>query len=270
MTRLIATILMAVALLTAAIAPGAARAGSVEAGRPLLPAAEVAAFADTVQHDLAARGANVAIVARTGRDPADLPPGVRYTHVAFWVWSAITNADGTEGRGYRVWNLYQRAGDPTRSDLVQDSPAEFLAGAQRMEVGVIVPDPRLQEKILRVIASPDYARLHNPRYSVLANPSDARFQNCTEHTLHVLMAALYDTTDTARIRANVAAHFRPRTIELGGAKRLLAPLASGALTTADHGDRVATATFGSIARFMEGHGLEDAVYRLTPHGAHRF
>ncbi|TFL17127.1 DUF2145 domain-containing protein [Jannaschia formosa] len=270
MTRLVVTILMALALLIPAVVPGKAGAGSVEATAPVLPAAEVAAFADAVQHDLAARGAGVAIVARTGRDPDDLPPGVRYTHVAFWVWSAITRADGTEGRGYRVWNLYQRADDPTRSDLVQESPAEFLAGARRMEVGVIVPDPRLQAKLLRVIAGPDYARLHNPRYSVLANPADPRFQNCTEHTLHVLMAALYGTADRDRIHANVAAHFRPQPIELAGAKRLLAPLASGALTTADHGGTVATATFGSIARFLQEHGLEEAVYRLTPQGPQRF
>ncbi|MDB2407830.1 DUF2145 domain-containing protein [Jannaschia sp.] len=270
MTRILATILMAVSLMVAAIAPGAANAGSSQAGRPVLPMAQVTAFADTVQHDLASRGANVAIVARTGRDPSDLPSGIRYTHVAFWVYSAITNADGSEGRGYRVYNLYQRDGDLTHSDLVQDSPTDFLAGAQRMEVGVIVPDARLQEKILRVISSPTYGRLHNPRYSVLANPSDARFQNCTEHTLHVLMAALYDTADKTRIRRNVAAHFRPQAIHLGGAKRLLAPIASGALTTADHGNTVATATFGSISRFMKAHDLEDAVYRLTPHGSSRF
>lgn len=270
MTRFLAALATVFALLVPAVAPGTAGAGSSEATRAVLPAGQVAAFADAVQHDLAARGANVAIVARTGRDPADLPDGVRYTHVAFWVYSAITNADGTEGRGYRVYNLYQRAGDATRSDLVQDSPADFIAGAQRMEVGVIVPDPRLQDTLLTVIAGPRYRQLHNPRYSVLANPADPRFQNCTEHTLHVLMAALYDTGDRARIRANVAAHFRPQPVALRGATRALAPLASGALTTADHGGAVATATFGSIARFMRSHGLADAVYRMTPQGTQRF
>ncbi|PWJ12919.1 DUF2145 domain-containing protein [Jannaschia seohaensis] len=268
MARLVATLLMALALIAAALLP--ARAGSSEAGAPVLPAAQVAAFADQVQHDLAARGARVAIVARTGRDPSQLPEGIRYTHVAFWVYSAITTADGGEGRGYRVYNLYQRADELTVSDLVQDSPADFLAGAHRLDVGVIVPDPRLQERLLRTIAGPAYAGLHNPRYAVLANPSDARFQNCTEHTLHVLMAALYDTDDPARIRANVAAHFTPQPVRLGGAKRLLAPLASGALTTADHRGEVATATFGSIARFMQAHDLEDGVWRLTPQGAARF
>lgn len=240
-----------------------ADAGSSRAGDPVLPAAQVAAFADRVQGDLAARGARVAIVARMGRDPGTLPPGVRYTHVAFWVFSDIRMPDGTTGRGYRVYNLYQDRGDRARSSLVQDSPADFFAGAHRLDAGVVIPDARLQERLLRVIASPTYTGLHNPRYAVLSNPADGRFQNCTEHTLDVLMAALYRTGDRGRIKANVAAHFRPQPIALGAAKRGLAGIASRALTTEDHGARVATATFGSIARFMAANGLAAASYRIA-------
>jgi hypothetical protein len=76
------------ALLLAAIAaiaalPALARAGSDAAGAPILPAAQVATFAERVERDLAARDAQVAIVARMRRDSGDLPEGIRYTHVAF-------------------------------------------------------------------------------------------------------------------------------------------------------------------------------------------
>ena len=257
-------------LTLALLAPLPATAGSSASGNPVLPRAEVTRFADRVQQDLAARGAQVAIVARVGRDPAILPEGVNYTHVAFWVYSQITLADGRQGRGYRVYNLYQRDGDLTRSDLVQDSPADFFANVHALDAGVIIPDARLQRKILEVIASPTYAALHNPNYSVLSNPRNGQFQNCTEHTLDVLMAAIYGTGDPTRIKANITAHFTPQPIPVNGLQRLLAPAASAALTTSDHGGQVATATFGSLARFAEDFDLADEVYRITPDRLQRF
>ncbi len=253
-----------------AVLPSIGSAGSSEAGRSILPYGEVATFANRVQKDLASRGVNVAIVSRMGRDPKVLPPGVRYTHVSFWVFSQITEADGSTGRGYRVYNLYQLDGDQTRSHLVQDSPADFFAGAHRLDAGIIIPDARLQKKLLSVIASPTYSALHNANYSVLANPNTSQFQNCTEHTLDVVMASVYNTGDARQIKANIAAHFKPQDVKLGGVKRFLAPVAAQALTTSDHGPKVATATFGSIARFMTENGLSLQTYRITPDRLIRF
>jgi hypothetical protein len=105
---------------------------------------------------------------------------------------------------------------------------------------------------------------------VLANPNSGQFQNCTEHTLDVLMAALYDTSDPRQIKANIAAYFAPHPVALNGLQRLLAPAASQALTTADHGTDVRTATFGSIARFMQSNDLDDVTYRITPDRVVRF
>lgn len=265
-----AVIKIAAVALGLAMTPAIVAAGSSSAANPVLPVAQVASFADQVEKDLAARKARLAIVARTGRDPSILPAGVNFTHLAFWVLSDIVYADGSRGRGYRVYNLYQRAGDPSASDLVQDSPADFFAGAYRLDAGIIVPAPALQDKLLRVIQSPAYSALHNPRYAVLANPADPRFQNCTEHVLNVLMASLYDTANAAQIRANIAAHFEPQIIRVDGLQRALGGAVSAALTTADHGAVVKTATFGSVARFMEKHGLTQRIYRITPQGAARF
>lgn len=263
-------ILLLCAVALSLLAPSFGIAGSSEAGQSIHSAAAVAAFSDRVQKDLAARGANIAIVARTGRDPKSLPEGIDYTHVAFFVFSRIKQDDGTAYNGYRVYNLYQIKGNDAQSHLVQDAPADFFAGAHRLDAGIIIPDQRLQKKLLRVIASPAYSQLHNANYAVLANPRSSQFQNCTEHTLDVLMAALYNTSDRAQIKANIAAHFTPQPIQLGALKRALAPAASKALTTADHGPRVSTATFGSIARFMQTNDLIDTVYRLTPTKALHF
>lgn len=260
MTRLFSFICM----IFLTLLPSFAAAGSSEAGNPKLPQADVAAFANHVQQDLAARGANVAIVARMGRDPAILPPGVQYTHVGFWVFSNIKRADGSTGRGYQVYNLYQTPNDQSRSNLVQDTPADFLAGAHRLDVGVIIPDVRLQRKLLKVIASPTYSALHNPSYSVLSNPNTDQFQNCTEHTLDIIMASIYGTKSKPQIKANIAAYFQPQQIRVGGIKRFLASASSKAMTTEDHGPKVATATFGSISRFMSAHKLASEIYRITP------
>jgi hypothetical protein len=259
-------VLFAVAL---AALPLPAPAGSSETGKTFLPAAQVAAFADRVQRDLAARGAHVAIVARVGRDRSQLPAGVEYTHVGFWVFSRITRSDGSTGTGYRVYNLYQNQDDPSHSRLVQDGPAEFLAGVHDLDVGIIIPDRRLQKKLLAVIASPTYAALHNRNYAVLSNPETSRYQNCTEHALDILMASLYGTGDVRRIKANIAAHFESQPIPMDGFKRFLASTTSRALTTADHGTEVRTATFESIARFMKANALAAEIYRLTPAGTQR-
>jgi hypothetical protein len=244
--------------------PSFSMAGSSESGNSILSEVEVVTFANRVQQDLASRGASVAIVSRMGRNPNVLPAGVDYTHVAFWVFSQTTRADGSTGQGYQVYNLYQKSDDETRSSLVQDSPADFFAGAFSLDAGVIIPDVRVQEKLLNVIASPTYAALHNPHYSILANPNSSQFQNCTEHTLDVLMAGLYGTSNVPQIKANISAYFQPQHIQIGGLKRALAPAASLALTTSDHGATVSTATFGSIARFMDTNGLASLIYRITP------
>lgn len=258
------------AAVAVALLPTTSLAGSSGAGKSILPAAEVAAFANRVQQDLASRGASVAIVARMGRDPAQMPDGILYTHLGFFVYSQITLADGSRGQGYRVYNLYQREGDGTVSDLVQDNPAEFFAGVQRLDAGIIIPDPKLQRKLGAVINSPTYAALHNPRYAVLANPRTDQFQNSNEHVLNVLFAAIYDTRSLAQIKANITAYFEPQVVAISELKRAFAPVASAALTTQDHGPVIATTTFGSVSRFMGNNRLAQEVYRITPTHISRF
>lgn len=262
--------LFAAAVCAACLFAPVVQAGSTAATHSILPREQVAQFSDRVQKLLAKNGARVAIVSRMGRDPRDMPAGITYTHVAFWVFSEITMGDGSKGTGYRAYNLYQDAQRSSRSFLKQDSPADFFAGAKRLDAGVIVPDKRLQDKLLRVIASPAYKALHNRRYSVLSNPNTGQFQNCTEHLLDVVIASLYGTSDIAQIKANIAAHFTPSLIEVSDQKRAWAPVLSQGLTTKDHGAEIRTATFGSIAQFMKVHKLAHKVMRITPKRVGRF
>ncbi|MEM1149960.1 MAG: DUF2145 domain-containing protein, partial [Pseudomonadota bacterium] len=91
-----------------------------------------------------------------------------------------------------------------------------------------------------------------------------RFQNCVEFLLDVVSAVAWKTTEVAQLKANLAVHFEPSTVEAGIFARLFGPIADERLRLSDHrGQRVQTATFESLAAFMMEHGLADETYRLT-------
>ncbi len=261
MSRLLLSLAICALLATGLV--NNADAGSQQGHDPKLPIEDVTSFAEQVERNLAARGAHVAIVSRVGRDPAELPEGIAYTHVGIWVYSDLTLDDGSQARGYRVHNLYQRAEDLDVSDLVQDDPVDFFAGAQSLDAGIIIPDRRLQAKLLDVLTSPAYANLHNANYSAIANPNNNDYQNCTEHTLNLLMAALYDTDDMSRIKANIRVHFEPQEINVSPVKRLLGPVIMDGVTMRDQGNTVRTTTFTTIADFMKRFELAESVHRQT-------
>lgn len=265
MKRLFTAFVLMMTLVAALMFQGGAApaaAGSMAGATLQLPMHEVKAFSNTVQRDLAARNAHVAIVARVGRDPDDLPDGIAFTHVGFWVLSDIPDGKGGTYRGYRVWNLYQNAADPDISALVQDGPVDFFAGVAELRAGVIVPSLEMQERLLTTLASPAYAQLHNPNYSVLANPNNNHYQNCTEHMLNVVMAAVYGTSDMAQIKANTKAHFAAQPVKISPLARGFGPLFVKGVATDDHHGRLKTTTFGSIARFMDDFRLSDQTYTL--------
>ncbi len=216
---------------------------------------EIISFAKKVEKSIAGKGARVAIVSRVGRSPEELPSGINYTHMAFWVYSNIQTADGRNIRGYQIYNLYQRSEELDVSDLVNDFPADFFAGVFELEAGIVIPKPKVQKAILDVIASGTYKKLHNPKYSVVASPFNNQYQNCTEYTLDVLMSALYRTDDMDQLKANAAEYFTPQTIHLSPLKTLFGPIFVEDFTTRDHNDAIETATFTTIKNFMQKYDL---------------
>ena len=88
---LIAAILIA---LFAFVLVPQADAGSGAAPANRFTVQEAADFSKQIERELAAQGARVAIVFRSGRDRENLPDGVRYTHGAFWVYQPIQTETG--------------------------------------------------------------------------------------------------------------------------------------------------------------------------------
>ncbi|KRT54504.1 DUF2145 domain-containing protein [endosymbiont of Ridgeia piscesae] len=223
---------------------------------------QTARLAKQVEYLAAERGARVIILGRVGRPADQLPEGVEFTHVAFAVYSQITTDEGVQLPGYVVYNLYQRADQPDVSDLVRDYPADFFVAVEQLKAGIIIPTPEMQRRLLQVIASESYSKLHNPAYSVSANPYNSQFQSCTEHTLDVLNAALYQTDDVAQIKANNRAYFKAQRLSVAPLKLMLGALLMPDLSLQDHQGPLQTATFSTIAAYMEKYGLADEVIRL--------
>lgn len=226
---------------------------------------QVIAFAKKVERTMAGLGARVAIVARMGRPAADLPEGMHFTHVAFAVYSEITTSDGRKVPGYAMYNLYQQEKHPDISDLVQDFPVDFFAGVEQLESGVIVPSPELQARLLATIASPSYAFLHDPHYSVIANPYTLGRQNCTEFVLDVVNAAIYQTTDINKIKANERAFFVAQPVNINPFKLMLGSMFSAEVSTSDQPVGIpVTATFERLADYLKKYDVGSSVLTVFP------
>lgn len=231
-------------------------AGSSQAGGEIhFKADEIIQFSKKVEKTLAQKGARIAIIARVGRDRESLPAGISFTHTAFAVYSQITTADNRKIPGYAIYNLYQRAESPNISDLVIDYPVDFFAGVELLEAGIIIPTPELQERLLKVIESDTYKNLHNPKYSVIANPFTLDFQNCTEHTLDIITAAIYQTNDINVIKANEKAYFTPLKLDINPLKLMLGSMFVSDVSISDHPSSPETATFKTIDNFLTKNNL---------------
>jgi hypothetical protein len=256
-TKFLLALALAFGVVTGAIA------GSQADSEPNFEPQKIAAFAKQVERELAAKGARVFIIARVGRPQGDLPSGIKYTHTAFGVYSTIKTRDGRTLPGYAIYNLYQRAGEPAVSDLVTDYPVDFFMGVHDLRAGIIIPKPELQRRLLNVIGSHTYKSLHNPKYSVIANPFDTTFQNCTEHTLDVINAAIYQTDDRKQLKANSKAHFEAQKINMSPIKLMLGSLLTPGVSLGDHEGIVQTSTFTTIARYLERNGLVNEQFVIT-------
>lgn len=263
------TLLLRYALVVAlfAMVRPAVHAGSREdwkVGVELYGDEPIRQFALRVNDELDARQVNVGIIARSGRPRAELPSGISYTHVAFIVFEPVQGADGAIFHTYTVYNLYQGDADRLdRSYLKQDLTYDFVAGINERDVAICVPDERLQARLLEVIRSPAYRTLHNPDYNLVANPWVDRYDNCVTHTLKVVMAAIYQTDDRARIYGNIRSYFKPTPIRLGPLQTVGSTLMSD--IRRDDRDRAGlqTASYDSLKRFLIDQGLVKDDFKVT-------
>jgi len=243
-----------------------ATAGSQQSQPARFEANQIIEFSKSVEKFAASKHARAFIIGRVGQPENKLPKGIRFTHTAIAVYSQIQLKSGELANGYAIYNLYQQADNPKRSDIVVDYPVDFFWGAQAMTAGVIIPSQQVQQALISAITQDVHIELHNPKYSVIANPNNNKYQNCTEHTLNVLNAAIYDSTDMSTIKQTIRQYFQPQTVHVSGFKLALGGLFSDDIRTSDHKGKPRTATFSTIAKYLSQYELLDGAYVMAQSG----
>ncbi len=251
------------------VAHPVADSGSTAAPKAWRTPAANAAFGKQIERDLAARGARVAIVFRAGRPRSKLPPGIAYTHAAFFVYGDIKGGDGHIYQGYSVYNLYQGDGQSqpvNQSYLRQDFPFDFISADAEDDVGIVIPTPEMQRRLMATIASPAYEKMHVPSYTLVSNPWDPKHQNCTEFVLDVVASSAWQTDDYAQVKADLKAWFKPTVVQANPFERFFGPMLDSRLNLDDQSGDIETATYESISAFMADNHLSETSYILKAGG----
>jgi len=233
---------------------------------------QAALFAKQVERSLATKSARLALVFRAGRPRSQLRDGIAYTHGAIWVYGDITGTDGKPYKGYAVYNLYQGDGRTLPIDqsyLAQDFPLDFISGSQADDVGIIIPSPEMQKRILMIVTSKTYQDLHIPSYSLVSNPYSGAYQNCTGFLLDVVAAATWQTEDPVQIRANLKANFHATRVHANLFERVLGPAINKSLKMDDQSAQIETTTYESLSNFMVTNNLVQETYSLKRDNSER-
>ncbi|HVS64300.1 MAG TPA: DUF2145 domain-containing protein [Thermoanaerobaculia bacterium] len=158
--------------------------------------------------------AEVAIVGRIGSDQSER--GIRYTHAGL-AWR-----DHPAGRWHFV-HLLNHCGSE-RSELFDDGPVTFFMERPfRYDAWVMVPDEEVQRSIVELLREGVDGRLHEPRYSAIAHPFRARFQNSNQWLLELVALALDPGGPPTRERAQQVLRlegFEPERVRLGFFERV--------------------------------------------------
>ena len=140
---------------------------------------------------------------------------------------------------------------------------EYFQLKRHGEIAVIIPSPEMQRRIIAVIDSPTYQAVHNPHYSLVANPWKRTYQNCNNFMLNVIAAAIWQTSNPDQITADLKAHYKPTLVKANGVLRLFGPIADQRLRTDDQQGPIRTATYESIAEFMRENNMLEATYSIN-------
>lgn len=126
-------------------------------------------------------GADVAIVARVGSDLSK--HGLRYSHIG-----AVLR-DHPEGPWVFVHLLNECGAD--KSSIYDEGMVNFfLDDLFAYEALVAIPTPELQARLREILRGPDALAMHTSRYSMLAKPDSAKYQNSNQWVLDTAAMAL--------------------------------------------------------------------------------
>lgn len=214
-------------------------------------------LAQVTRDRLAASGAQVALVARVGRDLSR--HGLRYSHLGF-AWR-----DHPRGAWFVVHQL--NACGTANSELYDEGLGNFfLDDLFDHEALVLLPPPSAQARLAALLEARPALALHTPQYNMVAHPFSTRYQNSNQWVLEVLAAALAPDGQVASRAAAQRwlgeAGYRPTTVRLGTLERLGARVARASIAFDDHPPErrfaglIDTVSVESVADFLAARAPE--------------
>ena len=99
---------------------------------------------------------------------------------------------------------------------------------------------------------------------MIANPYTLGRQNCTEFVLDVINSAIYQTTDPKVLKANTKAYFEPQKVDVNPFKLMLGSMFVKEVSLVDQSGTPITATFESIARYLQKYDKGSVVLTVKP------
>ena len=208
-------------------------------------------LAQKVSDTLDASGADVALISRSGQDLSKY--GLRYSHLGFVV------RDHPDG----PWTVVHELNECATAEsalFTQGLGTFFLDDMFRYQSLIVIPEPRVQQRLRGLLIGRAFVRMHEPRYSVVAFPFSTRYQNSNQWALELLAVASADEGQVAtRGEAQVwlrGAGFVPTTLQIDAMQRLGARMFKANVAFDDHpfdrrmAGQIDCVTVESIAAFV--------------------
>jgi hypothetical protein len=217
------------------------------------------ALADKLRQRLDSGGAQVVVLARAGQDLSR--HGLRWSHLGF----AYRDGDGQNSH-WRVVHKLNHCGTPDAAVYRQGLGQFFLDNPFRLEAAFLELNADVQARLLPVLRdNAAAARLHEPRYSLLAYPWATQYQQSNQWAIETLASALEADANT-RPQAQAWLQLRgyePTPLRLGALTRLGAHLTRANVAFDDHpnskrfADRIETVTVDSVFDWLLRAGLAE-------------
>lgn len=257
----VCAVLLAVCVLVAALGSGDALAGRPCTERRLT-ASELARsleLAARTADALDRSGARAAVIARAGQDLREWH--LRYSHIAL----AYRDGHTADGRGiWRVVHKLNHCGSDRASVFRQGLGDFFGEELYEFEAAIVSFEPAAGEVLAnRLRDNFTVARLHEPRYNMLAYPWATRYQQSNQWAIETLAHVLEPAaTDRSRAQAWLRLRgYQPTTLRIDPLRRLGARVGSANIAFDDHPnarrftDRIDTVTADSVLEWLTRSGL---------------
>jgi len=257
-----------------AVAAGLAANGTAQAGRPCddapLSASAVErgmALAERTRAALDASGATVVLLARAGQDLSAYR--LRWSHLGI----AYRDGDSADAP-WRVLHKLNHCGTADAALYRQGLGPFFLDSPFRYEAAFVPLAPVLAAQLRPLLQDNTLgARLHEPRYNMLAYPWATQYQQSNQWAIETLAMAAGGGGDRPATRALAqdwlrAQGYQPTVLQLGPLTRLGARATRANVAFDDHpndqrfADRIATVTVDSVFAWLPRTGLGGAVVEV--------